>query len=218
MKKSLLILFLFQVVFPQSPDLFSTANAISFFIHDGPKKYFIEIYLRNGKFIQDSASLCTDLYYGNDYLKLNDNKILPKETDSIKFNSVLGIPRGGTWIWKVISGKLNLFVYDPRKNINAYKFIQKSDSILPFSNQSLEKCMFDNQESMKLIRNYKIGNTIMISTMFGGLIVFGSTILIEQKYRAIPISIGLCSISVSIISYFVSKNNRKKAIIIYNKT
>jgi hypothetical protein len=220
MKHLLLILILLsQTIYSQlEKDPSINTSKKQLFFPGPPRKKVIQAYLKNGNCMLDSTSISTDFYNGNEYIKINNKKILPAETDSLKIDSLAGVPCHGSWIWKRIHGKINVFTYHPFVNAGSYKYLQKSDSIRIYSPALLESYVSDNPAALTLVKNYRRNSGIAVSLFLGGFIIAASEILIESNYKAIPVVAGIACISIGAVFYFNTKDNCKKAIIIYNKS
>ncbi len=217
MKKTI-FLFLFCHIYTSAQpgtDLFAISKLPLLFPNPA-KKCFISVYLKNGNALQDTGSIVTGLFYGNEYIKIGNTKILPSETDSIKINSILGLPSKGSWFWRAVEGKLNLFTYHPNKNINNYAYIQKEGNLVRYSPKTLELFVSDYPEAKKLVSDFRLEQTVAASMLFGGIMIMGSGLIVNPKYRVIPIATGALSISFATVLFIKSNHNCKKAIKIYN--
>lgn len=211
----LLLLILSNVIYAQN---FQDINTLMILSPRQFKKPVVCVYLKDSTVLKESMNLYSDKFYGHEYMIISNKKITPIETDSIKVDSIIGIPYNGAWIWSIKQGKVTLlYDYFPVPNKHPYRYVKKNNEIFPFTHRSLETVTFDNIESNRMVKNYENNTIIAVSCFFGGICIFGSSIAVKPGFRSIPISVGLLSFSVSIFEYAISTKNLKKAISIYNK-
>jgi hypothetical protein len=82
--------------------------------------HFVRIYFKSGAIVRDTLSI-SDVTLNDikiQYLKVNNTKIFPDETDSIIVNGYAGIPMKTTWLFKLVEGAITLYTNDPVSYFN----------------------------------------------------------------------------------------------------
>lgn len=192
------------------------------------KDYDMTVYLKDSSIIKHRLILCIKPKpVFTQFIKNGQDTILPANTDSVKVAGIVGIPSGETWVWKKVSGKLNVYSRLPESGgLGQFAFLDKTDKsldITPYSNEALQKAVSDDPEALKIAREYKQGISIRNVMLFGGPLLvlgafFGASNLnkINTNLPLVVFSTGCTMFVASPIPYFWVRNKDKRAIYLYN--
>jgi hypothetical protein len=183
-----------------------------------------------------------------DHIMYSARKITPAETDSIiiaadselvrqpifrdnipgrqeefrRIGPFTGIPDRDVWVWRTKPGKVSLYTEDMEKDLQHYRYLQKSGGPMqraPLSYDVVKNAVADNAKALRLVRSYRTGKNVYIGMIaagaglaFFGLVTNSPTSPIQQELLG-----GAALVVGASIPYFMTKNNLIKAVEKYNE-
>ena len=183
-----------------------------------------------------------------DYIMCSARKITPAETDSIiiaadselvrqpvfrdnipgrqkefrRLGPFTGIPDRDVWVWRTKPGRVSLFTEDMEKELNHYRYLQKSNGPLqrpPLSYDVVKNAVADNEKALRLVRSYRTGKNVRNGMLAAGagLAFFG--LLTNSPTSPIQLELfgGAALVVGASIPYFMTRNKLIKAVEKYNE-
>ena len=191
-----------------------------------PEIYTFRVYLKDGKVLEGKSCLHYDM--GNAYIKINDQKIIPSETDSIVANFRAGIPEKKCWLFKIKEGKISAYSKKPDIETTKFDFIKKSDTeYKKFSVANIKDFVKDDPIAFSEIKKYETGRLTTYSMIaVGGAMLLGGFMSLpsngtDKSFSELPqskIMIGGLIVAVaSWIPHLATKDKKVIAIKLYNR-
>lgn len=103
---------------------------------------YIKFFMKDGKtYLESTEKLDRYLY------KIANREIYPQLTDSIHCNGFTGIPYRDAWLYKIVSGPVTLFRYQPAFSHTKFDFMQvDTGMIISYHLDSLKKALANSNK------------------------------------------------------------------------
>ncbi|MBN2189358.1 MAG: hypothetical protein JW699_07875 [Chitinispirillaceae bacterium] len=189
----------------------------------------VKAFLKSGQVLQGMSRISNYIFKDGQYITLEGLEITPAVTDSIIADSLHGIPAGNIRVWRTVSGRLTMYTEDLNLKSTNYQYFQKGNgtvSLTPFSTDALKQAVADNPNALKFVQSYQKGKIVFYSMIATGvgIATLGFCEFMTKNPRSgttwgqeITILTGMTICIGASVPYFMTTNNRKKAIKEYNK-
>gem|GEM_PF-5458583 len=116
---------------------------------------YIKFFMKNGqRYLVETKNLDRFFY------KVGLDEISPPLTDSIHCNGYTGLPYRDGWLYKIVTGKITLYNYQPRYTASQFDYIQKdSGYIEPYTRELLKKYLED--APLAYLDNFSVAEAVI---------------------------------------------------------
>lgn len=180
------------------------------------KSYAMKVFFKDGSVIEKKLVLFinSDKSY-QQFVQIDGKKVMPIETDSISIDSCVGIPANNTWLWRNISGRINIYAREPVKK-SGFLYIEKQDSSpvrTAYSINSLKDAVKDDPAAFQFLCNCQKRNRLALDMIVCG----GAIVAVGFFSLQLDILVAGGAVMVgSLVPFSISVNMPIKTIMFYN--
>lgn len=196
--------------FSQPPDINMYITPINF-NSAGSQKHDIKVFLKDGTTIIGSSAILTDIA-SPFFVRINNKKIEPEDTDSMLIGFCMGYPQDDRWIFAIERGTISAYSYEPGIENEKFTFLKKrGEPLTKYSYKVLETYVSDNPAALDTLQSYR--NSMMtkyclIGTSVGFLVASITQFKGESQTTSFKVCVGMSALF-ALLSYAPDTKGKK---------